>query len=635
MKNFATQLLFNSSTELPSVDCELHCPQAMGWSVFTFLVAVTMASTQPSSGKKCPSWYVPDSNSNVSQSSTDHCKCGPELQGILRCGAIGKVSLSTMHCMTHDSLSGTVEGYCPYGTSKNSSMNEVYKELPSNVSELTDFTCGWLNRTGVLCSHCIDSLGVAVLSYNFQCARCLGKLKGWSLYLTLSLTPLTAFFFFVIIFDIDATASHMNSLLCIMQILIFSLNTNPQTFLEAGRSTSRSIMIASWTIAGFWNLDIFRYIWPTFCISQDMSTLQVLSMEYIVAMYPFVLIILCYSLIELHDNGYRLVVIPWTIVRKCFKKMKGKWSLNIQAKASMIKHFSTFLLLSYAKLLFVSYNLLAITTLHRSDGSSVNTSYVFYNASIEYLSSHHLPYFVLASVVLFIFNILPLLLLLFYPTKAFQQLLTKCRCIRWHRLHAFADKFQGCYKDGTNKTRDYRYFAGIYLLIRILYHIRVIWNTIYSIYISQIIPLFAAFLFGVLRPYRNDLYNRLDCALFILLTFGQICLATNKYVGDIPIAFLYLLAIIPLGYLFLLVVYKFSVVCAPNVTRKLKARIKRLLLKHNLLFLLESDTAGALGESELLMDNGRPELLGISPLLPPASKGSCTKTTYSSFAINH
>jgi len=43
-----------------------------------------------------------------------------------------------------------------------------------------------------------------------------------------------------------------------------------------------------------------------------------------------------------------------------------------------------------------------------------------------------------------------------------------CACMRWHALHIFIDSFQGCYKDGTNGTRDCRYFAGVYLTTRLL-----------------------------------------------------------------------------------------------------------------------------------------------------------------------
>lgn len=283
----------------------------------------------------------------------------------------------------------------------------------------------------------------------------------------------------VILCNIDATAAHMNSLLCIMHILIFSLNT---TFLETGKAGSKSIAVIIWTIVGFFNLDIFRYVYPSFCITPEMSVLQVMSLEYIVALFPLVLIFVAFVLIELHDNDYRLVRVPWFIARRYLHRLVRHRTVNLDPKSSVIKYFSTFLLLAYSKILFVSLNLISVTNIYKMDGSFLNgSSYVLYNASAQYLGSEHLPYFILASTVILVFNILPLLVLLLYPLKVFQRLLASCKRIQWHPLRAFADKFQGCYKDGTNKTLDYRYFAGIFLLIRISYHLHVVVNNRYSI----------------------------------------------------------------------------------------------------------------------------------------------------------
>lgn len=612
-------------------------------SLFLVLsVAVSIESTQ--SASDCPLWYLPINGSSLPTSSDASCRCGSELGGVIRCERNNRVSLSILHCMTYDDEStGAVEGYCPYDHQTNT-INSAFNIQPSNVSSLTEFTCGWLKRTGVLCSHCKDSLGVAVLSYNFECVKCLGNNQGWILYLVMALVPLTLFFFIVILCDIDATAPHMNSLLCIIQILLFSLNANSQTFLETGKVASKYLAIGAWTIVGFWNLDIFRYLYPSFCISQDTHIFQVISLEYLVGFYPIGLIMVAYVLIELHDRDYRAVRIPWVIIKRCLKHFKRSRNINFQPKTSIIKYFSTFLLLAYTKILFVNFNLLAYTNIHKTDGSLLNRgNYVFYNASVQYLSSDHLPYFILASVILTVFNILPLLLLLLYPTKTFHRGLACCSSIRWLPLHAFADKFQGCYKDGTSNTRDYRYIAGVYLLIRLLYHLHVVYNNKYSIFLTQIIPLLSAVIFGVFRPYKNDLYNRLDCGLFTILTFGQICLATNRYVADLPITLLYVLAAIPLMYLFLLMLYKSLALCAPNTIARLKDKLKIKLLKYNLLFLPDSETAPSSYE---LVDNDNDynhsrDFRGsvqnsVRPILAPRATSrtdSSNRTTYSTCEI--
>jgi hypothetical protein len=538
---------------------------------------------------ECPSWYFPVNNSSPATTCGQLCKCGSDLHGVVKCEQNSTVRLSVLHCMTSDTDMGTIEGYCPYGRIADS-INTAFVLQPHNASHLTEFTCNWLNRTGQLCSNCEDSLGVAVLSYSFGCVVCLGKLEGWFLYLSLTLFPLTLFFFIVILCNIDATAAHMNSVLCIMQILIFSLNTNPQSFLETGTAGSKRVAIVAWTIVGFWNLDILRYVYPPFCITTEMSILQVMSLEYIVALFPLVLIAIAYALIELHDNDYRVVKLPWLVVKRWLKRLRKCHRMNFAPKSSIISHFSTFLLLAYSKILFVSLNLITVTYIYKMDGNLLDgSSRVYYNASVPYLGSHHLPYFILAFVTTLVFNIVPLLVLFLYPVRNFQKLLSKCSCIRWHPLHAFADKFQGCYKDGTNKSLDYRYFAGIFLLIRILYHLHVVLNNRYSMYITQVIPMVSGALFGILRPYKNDFYNRLDCSLFAILTLGQISLATNKYIANLPISLLYILAAIPLSYLLLLLLYKILALCAPELTARVRQAVRVKLLRRNLLFLSQSE----------------------------------------------
>ena len=93
---------------------------------------------------------------------------------------------------------------------------------------------------------------------------------------------------------------------------------------------------------------------------------------------------------------------------------------------------------------------------------------LYYDASVALFSREHIPFPFLAFFVLLMFNILPLLVVVLYPTRVFQKCLNCCR-IRWHAVHAFADAFTGCYKNGTNRAWDYRYFAGFYLLGRIMY----------------------------------------------------------------------------------------------------------------------------------------------------------------------
>ena len=58
------------------------------------------------------------------------------------------------------------------------------------------------------------------------------------------------------------------------------------------------------TLYGFWNLDFFRGdILPEVCI--NVSPLHILVLDYLVAVYPMLLMAVAYTVVQLHDSGFR------------------------------------------------------------------------------------------------------------------------------------------------------------------------------------------------------------------------------------------------------------------------------------------------------------------------------------------
>ena len=251
--------------------------------------------------------------------------------------------------------------------------------------------------------------------------------------------------------------------------------------------------------------------------------------------------------------------------------------LHINARLNVLNAFATFIILAYCKILYTNFSLLSFTQLFKNNGSPFppnKTRYTLYNASVPYLGEEHKPYFILAITVLLVFNIFPMLLLLLYPKKPFQKLLNCFPQMRWDYLHIFMDCFQGCYKNGTNNTLDYRYFAGLYLLFRFINHISTIYNhPSYTIMIQSILFLTVSILFGVLRPYRNDFYNRLDCTFFGLLTLGSACILCNEHIVQLQkfSVSVRIVGMIAVSYTLLILLQDLiSVVCPQSLIVKLK-----------------------------------------------------------------
>ena len=71
------------------------------------------------------------------------------------------------------------------------------------------------------------------------------------------------------------------------------------------RTAIQFFVLALLTFCGLWNLDFFI---PLFCISNDMSTLCMLALEYVVAVYPLLLTLVIYVCVEMYDSGVRVVV---------------------------------------------------------------------------------------------------------------------------------------------------------------------------------------------------------------------------------------------------------------------------------------------------------------------------------------
>ena len=233
-----------------------------------------------------------------------------------------------------------------------------------------------------------------------------------------------------------------------------------------------------------------------------------LTLEYLVALFPLFLTVLTYVIIQLHARDCKVLVYLWRPFSVCFAPLVRRYQWN--PTESLVHVFVTFLLLCYCKCLFVSFSLLMPSQLYNSTGAVAGPTVLYYDASVGFLSREHLPFALLAIVVLLTFNILPLLVVVLYPIRVFQKCLNCCR-IRWHAVHAFADAFNGCYKDGTNGTWDYRYFAGFYLLFRIINLIRYTGN-------QQIVSwtAIALLLFAPCRPYKKNLFNILDSISILL-----------------------------------------------------------------------------------------------------------------------
>ena len=457
--------------------------------------------------RQCHTWFFPDPSSNGT------CRCGDDVHGIVRCNDSTKeVFIRSCYCMTYNESTGPVVGACFYNYLRPTQTHTLYELVPSDITELNNYMCGQLNREGQLCGRCKENYSVPVYSYDLNCVQCCTSPFNLILYILAAFLPLTVFFVLVVCCRLSATSPKLLAFVCFSQFISAGPNVRVVLTVLTPYPIAVSLAKVLFTLYGFWNLDFFRTLLPHICVR--ISTLQALALDYSIAFYPLTLLVVTYILIQVHTCNFGIITFMCRPFQRCANCLRNQQDVS----TSIVNAFATFLLLSYLKILSVSYDLLIPTQVYNVNGSSLGL-YLYYDATVEYFGEEHLPYGVLAVFVLLVFILFPLLLLLLYPMRCFQQCLGCCG-VRWHALPIFIDAFQGCYKDGTNGTRDCRYFAAAIFLIRILFYIifairptELFYGTVFLV----VIPLVMAIV--ILQPYkpRFSTYNAVDSVLLLLL----------------------------------------------------------------------------------------------------------------------
>ena len=422
-----------------------------------------------SQDKECPLWTYPN---NI----TGTCECGDRLSGTIECNKRDKtVSIKSCYCMTLDkSTSKPVVSNCLYTCY--TVYNDVQESRPihwvgtNTTANLNNVTCGRYNRKGTACGECIEGHGLPVYSYSLSCVECSDYKYNWLKYIAVAYIPLTLFYFTVIIFRISATSGSMIGYITVSQMVAtYSLVKLYLTQAEV-QSEQMSVSIIA-MLYSIWNLDFFRSLYPPFCLHPKLTALQILMLDYLVAVYPMVLVLLTYLFVKF-DECFRLTMCLCWPVYKCLRHFRKE----LDIKSSLISAFATMLLLSYVKILNVTANILS-NGYHYDMYGNYGHLYVYYDTNTLYLSREHLPYFITAVAMSLVFNIIPLLLLCIYPCRSFRRCLNST-VFQCQVLHTFMDAFQGCYK---HKPYNFRFFTAVYMITQIVN------LTIYRVHVLQVL----------------------------------------------------------------------------------------------------------------------------------------------------
>ena len=512
------------------------------WRVVVLLISVAY-------GEPCPTWLHP--------SGDGECLCGDTLGTVVVCNnETQQVGVLNTYCLTSngDGSNTSVVGWCLVVVNHGETLLSrvgYYNKVFGNLSEQEEKTCGYLHRQGRLCGKCKPNYYASAYSYDMKCHPCTSSVwRSVVVYVCFAYLPITIFLCVVIVFRISVTSPALN-----VPVFCCQLLSSPSLliyFLQWTRDTPdlHYIKFLS-TLYGIWNLDFFRFFIPKLCL--PLNTMQMMALDYLVAVYPFLLLICFYVLLRAHDRECRLVVRLWRPFLWCTARLRQQWNI----RHSILDAFATFFLLSYIKLLDISHVLLTYTNVYNAAGSWVG-SFLYYDATVEYMSPEHRPYAVLAILVVVVGVLFPLVLLLLYPMQWFQKCLNRCG-LNSPGLQMFMQCFQGYYRDRTDGGRECRYFAAVYPAFRIATYFlysATLGRTFYVYFIFLCVLVTVAVVF--MSPYKQkyETYNQLDVAMILCLEVicgGFILIVTaidpKQPPPQVGYTLCFLFALVPLVYI--------------------------------------------------------------------------------------
>ena len=488
-------------------------------------------------------WFVPMTNGS--------CHCGVSInEAVVYNERTQHVKVRHCYCMTPDSISNqVVVGTCIYTCMTGS----IYSDAPT--------ICSSLNRRGTLCGDCMKENDTfpRAYSYDTDCMKCRHP-DSWWLYMAEALVPLTAFIFIVMVCRINVVHPQLRVFVFFSQLFSTPINArSAMQFVKHNPSLMDIPVRIYMAIIGIWNLDFFRTLYPGVCL--NLSELQVLALDYLVAVYPLIFMVVAYVLVELHGYGCRPLLLIWKPFHPVFARFRREW--NIQT--TIIDAFVTFFILSTTKFFSVSFDLLIPTKLYLPSGRSpIHGLRLYYNANIVYMGHQHLPYALLALACFGLFVLFPLFILIVSPSARFQNCLRNCNGER-RALGEFVHSFQQYYKDGTNEAPDCRWYSGLYLMVFLSIYLTYTFMQDGFMYcMSTISALIFAIIALLVEPYKEEyaLYNSLDCVSFLWLALLCLSLTTIHTAQNLQVVFvipgfltLVFVSIVPLAYATVIVVH--------------------------------------------------------------------------------
>ena len=422
-------------------------------------------------------------------------------------------------------------------------VNEYdYNSAVTNQCPCSD--CCYNNKTEQCYINCTLDSGVPI--NNLTCIQCEHKyIAGFFVFILIEIQPITIIVLLILALNIKLTNGFINGVIFYSQMMNITYNS---TYVSTGE---KYFSIP----CNIFNLDftLFLINYPV-CITPYMSPLGAISFWYIVGLYPLILLLLIYVWIVLYDKGFRCVVIITRPFHRCIARF---WNTT-GIEPSFTHSTASVYILCFSQLAATSFKILSFNL---DDTSSLS---FFYDAKQNFFDGVHCFAGFIAILMLLFLILLPTLYIQFYPFQLFHKLLD-CLHLRKQLLISLGDVFTGPYKNGSENTSDYRFMAGLYLLVRLIILGQLLFGFPCYVNTSPIILPCCFFLLAVVnlifRPFQKNFYTFSE--FFIAIVGGAVGFAIYTDLILFFANFLMFLILIP-GYIILLTCQLFRQVLHHN-----------------------------------------------------------------------
>ena len=451
--------------------------------------------------------------------------------------------------------------------------------LPNSSAELEKQICETVNRNNILCGECLQHFGVAVNSLTYNCINCTNVNFATNAvkYIAAVYIPLALLITAIILFNIRLTSAPANAFVLYSQVIssTFDLSADgqiPITRITHSNRTTLDLLRAYRVPYGIFNLEFIEGLLDPFCLGY-LNTLDALMLDYAVALFPLVMIVVVLICFKLKEYLSSLCCKSTTWNSKQYRPNRGNATLRRRARfninEAILPAFAAFLLLSYTKFSTTSSYITGTQVLIDENGTPVGSTRVYFAGHLEYNDGEYLKYLLPASFVFATFVAIPPLILLVFPLKAFEWCISKVKILRSHypavKVQILLDTFQGCYK---NKMR---FFAGLYFVFRLVINVSYIeTDTWFDQYVvQQIACAIMVALLAICQPYNeeNKLFNTVDILMFTnlgilnaisfyLYSYAQ-SNSTQVSLPSLAFALQYILVYLPLLYMLTYIVWYF------------------------------------------------------------------------------